>query len=160
MPVKIGLGGGCHWCTEAVFLHLKGVQKVAQGYLSSTPNHTSYSEGVIVEFLAHELPLEVLIYIHLLTHKSTSNHSRRDTYRSAIYCFSEIQQQEVTAVLKQLQSNFENPLITLVLPFGEFKESREQIQNYYFKNPDKPFCTRYIHPKIQLLQQQFGNFVK
>ena len=160
MLVSIGFGGGCHWCTEAVFQNFKGVQKVQQGYLSSNNKYTSFSEGIIVEYLAEKLPLKVLIHAHLLTHKSTSNHSRRETYRSAIYCYSNDQQKLVTTILNQLQLEFSKPIVTLVLPFKDFRESREEIQDYYTKNPNKPFCTKYIHPKLQLLQEEFSNFIK
>ena len=160
MLKKIGLGGSCHWCTEAVFQNLKGVARVHQGYVASTKKHISFSEAIIAEYLECDIPLEVLIHVHLLTHKSTSNHSRRDVYRSAIYYYTEEQQKEIFTILKKLQPTFKDPLITLVLPMKQFKYSREEIQNYYNKNPLKPFCTQYIHPKLKRLQKEFGNFVK
>jgi len=71
---RIALGGGCHWCTEAVFQSLKGVNRVEQGYVSSINENLSFSEGIIVEYYENKIPLEILIHIHLLTHKSTSKH--------------------------------------------------------------------------------------
>lgn len=85
---KIGFGGGCHWCTEAVFQNLKGVNHVAQGWIASDENNTAFSEAVVVEFNPPKINLKTLIEIHLATHKSTSNHSMRKKYRSAIYVFS------------------------------------------------------------------------
>lgn len=157
---KIALGGGCHWCTEAVFQNLKGVLSVKQGYIASVEKNSSFSEGIIIEYEEKEIPLKVIIEIHLLTHKSTTNHSRRHTYRSAIYTYSSDQESQVKQILKILQYNFEKIIITQVLPYQKFKPSRPAIQNYYQKNPEKPFCKRYIHPKLSLLQTQFANFVK
>ncbi|WP_411767285.1 peptide-methionine (S)-S-oxide reductase [Winogradskyella sp. A3E31] len=153
---KIALGGGCHWCTEAVFQSLKGVENVEQGYVASVDGNSMFSEAVIVHFNPQIISLNVLIEIHLHTHKSTVNHSMRQKYRSAIYTFSEIQKIESETILKNLQSKFDSELVTVVLPFSEFKASRKQIQNYYYDNPEKPFCERFINPKLIVLLQQFS----
>ena len=153
---KIALGGGCHWCTEAVFQALKGVTKVEQGYVASLDANTSFSEAVIIHFNEDVTTLSVLIEIHLHTHKSTSNHAMRDKYRSAIYYFSEAQKKESVDVLKGFRNAFEEEIITEVLPFSEFKASREAIQNYYKKNPEKPFCKQFINPKLKLLVNKFS----
>lgn len=156
---KIGLGGGCHWCTEAVFQSLIGVSKVEQGFVASTGDNSTFSEAVIVHFNSEEIALKILIEIHLHTHKSTFNHSMRTKYRSAVYVFSEAQKQQTEQLLKAFQNQFENKLITQVFPFQSFKESREQIQNYYYNNPEKPFCERFINPKLEVLLKQFSNYV-
>ena len=153
---KIALGGGCHWCTEAVFQSLKGVQHVAQGYVASTVDNTCFSEAVIISFNSEIIPLQTLIEIHLFTHKSTSDHSMRDKYRSAIYFFSEVQQKEVNAILQRLQLDFNDKLITKILPFSKFKPSRDEITNYYYKNPEKPFCRSFIEPKLKLLLSNYS----
>ncbi len=72
---KIGFGGGCHWCTKAVFQSLNGVNNVKQGWIASDGEAFAFSEAVIVEYNAKIIPLEVLIEVHLRTHKSTSEHS-------------------------------------------------------------------------------------
>ena len=92
--VRIGLGGGCHWCTEAVFQALAGVQRVEQGYIRAQPPADQESEGVILHFDPARIPLAVLIEVHLLTHASTANHALRHRYRSAIYSFDEVQAAE------------------------------------------------------------------
>ncbi|TYB79111.1 peptide-methionine (S)-S-oxide reductase [Bizionia myxarmorum] len=155
---KIAFGGGCHWCTEAVFQALIGVQKVEQGYVASTGKNSGFSEAVIVHFNADDILLNVLIEIHLYTHKSTSNHSRRDKYRSAVYFYSEAQKLQTWQIIESFQIDFNDKLITQVLPFSEFKASREDIQNYYQKNPEKPFCETFINPKLQLLLKQFSAY--
>ncbi|GHC53608.1 peptide-methionine (S)-S-oxide reductase [Ulvibacter litoralis] len=156
---QIALGGGCHWCTEAVFQSLKGVEKVEQGYVAATGEYSSFSEAVIVSFSAETISLQTLIEIHLYTHKSTSNHSMRTKYRSAIYTFSEAQQKEAKSSIEKLQKDFTQNLVTQVLSFSEFKASREAIQNYYQKNPNKPFCETFINPKLKLLLKQFSDHV-
>ncbi len=157
---KIAFGGGCHWCTEAVFQQLKGVSRVEQGFVASVNEYQSFSEAVIVHFNPSIIPLKILVEIHLYTHKSTSNHSMLSKYRSAIYYFTDEEKPELELLLKAQQVNFEAPLITKVLKFNQFEASREQITNYYKKNPNKPFCEIYIHPKLKLLQEQFSNYVK
>ncbi len=157
---KIALGGGCHWCTEAVFQSLKGVEEVQQGYVSSTGINNGFSEAVIVVYNKQLIPLETLIEIHLRTHQSMVNHSRRETYRSAIYIFNSLQKQFVKSILEKIQPKFKNTIITKVLAFKDFKASREEIRDYYIKNPQKPFCKKYIDPKLDLLKEEFTNFVR
>jgi peptide-methionine (S)-S-oxide reductase len=156
---KIAFGGGCHWCTEAVFQSLKGVEKVDQGWISSTEKNNAFSEAVIVHFNVQQIDLKTLIEIHLLTHKSTSNHSMRKKYRSAVYYFSQDQKKEVFKLIEKIQSNFENKIITKTLGFKGFKPSTEEFRNYYQTNPDKPFCKNYINPKLKLLINKFSNLV-
>ncbi|MHA6279768.1 peptide-methionine (S)-S-oxide reductase [Salinimicrobium sp. CAU 1759] len=150
---KIGLGGGCHWCTEAVFQAVEGVTKVEQGYISSDPPADDFSEAVIVHYLPKKVKLKRLLEIHLHTHNSTSNHSFRKKYRSAVYCFSSEPEKKAKEILEVLQKQFEEKLVTQVLNVREFKASRESIQNYYRKNPDAPFCKRYIEPKLMFLER-------
>jgi peptide-methionine (S)-S-oxide reductase len=147
---KIGLGGGCHWCTEAVFQSLLGVAKVEQGWISAREAE-AFSEAIIVHFDMEVLPLQVLIEIHLQTHSCTSDHSMRSKYRSAVYVFSEHQKKEVETVLVNLQPAFKIPLITKALFFKEFKENVEDYLSYYQRDPNKPFCRNVISTKLRIL---------
>lgn len=156
---KIGFGGGCHWCTEAVFQSLIGIEKVAQGFISSTDENSSFSEAVIVHFNTEVISLKTLTEIHLYTHKSTSQHSMRSKYRSAVYYFHEEQQKETEQNLYEIQCDFQEQIITKILPFRNFKESDELFQNYYYSNPEKPFCETHINPKLSLLLSQFKKVV-
>ena len=156
---KIGFGGGCHWCTEAVFQSLKGVEKVDQGFVASIGENHSFSEAVIVYFDAEEISANTLVEIHLHTHKSSSNHSMRDKYRSAIYAFSETQKEEAITILNDFQKQFDHKLITQVLSFKAFRPSADDFMNYYYSNPEKPFCKVYIQPKLRLLLQKFSKQV-
>ena len=156
---KIGFGGGCHWCTEAIFQCLHGVIKVQQGWISAVEAE-EFHEAVVVHFNSDIISLEKLIEVHLYTHNCTANHSMRDKYRSAVYTYNKMQHRDSANILKQLQKNFDNKLVTRVFGFKEFKMSPEPYQNYYLQNPDKPFCKTYIHPKLQMLLRRFPKNVK
>lgn len=157
---KIAFGGGCHWCTEAVFQSVIGVEDVNQGWAKSTENNNTFSEAVILHFNQDKVELQTLIHIHLLTHKSTRNHSMRKKYRSAIYYYTEDQKERSTNIINDLQSDFQDRIITKVIPFQEFKPSSEAFQNYYLQNPKKPFCEKYINPKLAVLLDRFKNHYK
>jgi peptide-methionine (S)-S-oxide reductase len=152
---KIGFGGGCHWCTEAVFQSIKGVNNVLQGYISSVGDAQEYSEGVIVMYNPKIVSLKTLFEIHLQTHESTSQHSFREKYRSAIYFYNDIDREVSEKHLKFLQPLFDEKIITKVLPFNTFKESRNEIKNYFIKNLEAPFCKTYIIPKLKKVEDIF-----
>lgn len=158
--IKIGLGGGCHWCTEAVFQKLKGVVKVEQGFIASSGENAGFSEAVLVYFNQAVISLERLILIHLHTHSSSSSHSLRDKYRSAIYTFSEEQEKLAGEILTKLQKSFSRKLITRVYPFEAFRPSQEEFRNYYLQDRNKPFCKTYIEPKLDILIKDFSADVK
>lgn len=157
---KIAFGGGCHWCTEAVFNALSGVIDVQQGFIRSTPPNDYFSEAVIVEFEPSQIPVQTLIEIHLRTHSSSSNHKMRKKYRSAIYTFSDDQAETASHALLQLQPEFDKPLITQVLSLEEFKPSANKFQNYFEKNADGQFCKTYIDPKLSMLRQKYKSVTK
>lgn len=149
---RIGFGGGCHWCTEAVFQSLKGVAKVEQGFIASLPPYEALSEAVIVHYDPAKISLSDLIAVHIDTHSSTANHRLRDKYRSAVYGFDEIQIAAAKAVLNETKSELGEALVTEVLAFATFRPSDEQYQNYYHSNRDKPFCKTFIDPKLNRLR--------
>ncbi len=153
---KIAFGGGCHWCTEAVFQSLTGVISVEQGFVASDGDHKSFSEAVVVTYKPGEISLKDLVLIHLFTHESTVQHSLRDKYRSAIYTLRKKDVEALEMMWPELQSEFSEPLITETLPLKEFKASHEMFHNYYYSNPEKPFCKKYIHPKLQMLRHRFS----
>lgn len=157
---KAGFGGGCHWCTEAVFQCLNGVEKVEQGFIASVGKASGFSEAVIVHFDPAVISLERLTLIHLHTHSSSSLHSFRKKYRSAVYTFSEEQEKQAGEILSGLQAGFSRKLVTKVLPFREFKASGEEFWNYYLQDRHRPFCQTYIEPKLKILSADFSEDVK
>jgi peptide-methionine (S)-S-oxide reductase len=155
--MRIGLGGGCHWCTEAVFQSVRGVEKVEQGFIRSLPPHHAWSEAVIVHFDPARIALDTLIEVHVRTHAATSRHSMREKYRSAVYAFDDAQVSKAKKALARLQEGFEEQLITLVLPFAAFRSSPPRLHNYYRSDPQRPFCQRHIDPKLALIRREFSH---
>lgn len=153
---KAGFGGGCHWCTEAVFLALKGVSVVEQGWIAPKDNEADFSEAVIVVYDRTIIPFETLIAVHLYTHSCTSEHSMRGKYRSAVYTFNDEDIDLAENAISSLQRDFDAPLITTVIPFGAFRLNKEEQLNYYFSDPGRPFCETYINPKLKRIREQFS----
>ena len=156
---KIGFGGGCHWCTEAYFQALKGVQKVEQGWISATFPNEDFSEAVIVHYNPNQISLATLIAIHLRTHAATKKHNFRKKYRSSVYVFDDT----ITETQQLIESNqpyFEQQIITQALAFQDFKLNSEKQLNYYKKNNQGVFCQRYIEPKLELIENQFATYFK
>lgn len=160
--MEIGFGGGCHWCTEAVFQALKGVARVEQGFISSTAPHDAFSEAVLVTYDPLVISTADLVEIHLRTHSSDSNHQFRDKYRSAIYyqCDndgnSSIDLLDLQAILAQHAKYSEKELVTQILLLVAFRPSNQRYKDYYLNNPEKPFCKTYIDPKLSLLREKYS----
>lgn len=156
---KIAFGGGCHWCTEAIFQALKGVDKVEQGWVNSQAPNQSFSEAVLVHYQPKLIDLKTLIEIHLLTHSSTSQHEMRSKYRSAIYYFNNTDKKMAMHYLKLLSTENAQNYITKAIPFVDFMLNEKQFLNYYKSNPNKPFCETYITPKLQKLMNSHSVYL-
>lgn len=152
----LGLGGGCHWCTEAVFASLRGVSDVQQGFIRSVTPNDAWSEAVQLTLDPQTMPLSVLLDIHLRTHASQSAHSMRGKYRSAVYVTDD--GDAVRKTLAELQSGFDRPIITQVLRLRDFRLNAPQFLDYYATDPTRPFCRTHIDPKLALLRREFGDY--
>lgn len=157
---QIGLGGGCHWCTEGVFQALRGVAGVDQGYLQSLPPADAWAEGVIVRFDPAVIDLATLVEIHLRTHSGSSGYSPNGRYRSAVYTFVADQSAIAAQVIADVAAERGEPSPTAVLPFVGFRSSEERFRDYYRTDPNRPFCRRYIDPKLQYLRRHFAAVIK
>lgn len=155
----IGLGGGCHWCTEGVFASLIGVSKVDQGWIAPQGSDSDYSEAIEVTYDSAVIDLQTLIKIHLYTHASSSNHSMRGKYRSAVYAYDDAQLTEAKEILKNLECDFGQPIITQVCLFSGFKKNKPELLDYFYSSPERPFCKTYIHPKLKLLIAEFSEHI-
>ena len=157
--IELAFGGGCHWCTEAVFQSLKGVFGVRQGWISHTGEEKDFSEAVLIKFNPEIISMEMLIKIHLDTHSSASNHAMRKKYRSAVYALSSESSNAVGHILTKCIKHYKKDICTQVLIMTKFKQNVE-YQNYYYTNPKREFCKRYIKPKLQLVMNQYAEYAK
>jgi len=160
MVARVGLGGGCHWCTEAVFQALRGVVQVAQGFIRATPPDDAFSEAVLVDFDPARITLDELIEIHLHTHACTSQHRLRGKYRSAVYVVSPAQAEAAAHSLGRCQRQFDEALVTQVLTFDGFRSSEPRFLNYFSAHPDKPFSVRYIQPKLARMRADYAMLMR
>ena len=156
MLENAGFGGGCHWCTEAVFRSLRGVTEVAQGFIAADPPHQAYSEAVSVTWDPDLIGFDDLIAVHLATHASMSQHKMRGKYRSAVYVKDDASAEQARRIIAELAEQTGSAFVTAVLPFRAFKASDKRYQNYYDRNREGPFCAAYIEPKLALLRQRFA----
>lgn len=157
---RIGFGGGCHWCTEAVFQALRGVDLVEQGFIASEAPDDAFSEAVIATFDPSVVKLADLIGAHLATHSSTSNHRMRGKFRSAIYTFDAAQAAEAQCILSWLTRQTGASFVTRVLPFRNFRISEPRFRDYYRTDPERPFCKVSIDPKLAELRARFPALIK
>lgn len=160
MISQVGFGGGCHWCTEAVFGSLAGVARIEQGFICSIPPADAWSEAVLVSFKPEVLDLDTLIDIHVQTHSAFSQHKLRGKYRSAVYFFNEVQARECRVSLACIQSAHDEQLVTQALPFSDFEASDQRFQSYFENDPERPFCRNYIMPKLKRLQESHADKLK
>ncbi len=161
MIEHVGFGGGCHWCTEAVFEALRGVTRVDQGWLAPLEDIDAFSEGVVVAFDDTQIELPTLVAVHLHTHSCTSSHALRSRYRSAIYALAADQAQRANAAIARLQTtDFDRPIITQVYRFGAFRGNQARYLHYAQRHPDQPFCERFIDPKLALLRERFATHTR
>lgn len=154
---KIGFGGGCHWCTEGVFQSLKGVLQVDQGFIQSEAPSDAWAEGVIVRFDPAIISLATLTEVHLRTHSANGSYSPDGRYRSAIYVFAADQHHETARVVAEFAQQSGGAARTKVLSLLGFKPSEARYQNYYRNDPGRPFCRRYIDPKLAYIRRHFAD---
>ncbi len=169
-------GGGCFWCTEAVFQLLKGVVSVMPGYTGGTvPNptyrqvcdgNTGHVEATQIIYDADVIDLKDLLAVFFSSHDPTTlNRQGNDVgtqYRSAIFYETPEQKEIVEAFIATLTADktFSNPIVTEVLPAETFYPAEDYHQNYFRNNEDQPYCQFVINPKVQKLREQYGRLLK
>lgn len=165
------LGGGCFWCTEAVFQRLKGVQKVVSGYMGglfANPSYreictgkTGHAEVILVEFDPEQISLEELFLVFFKTHDPTTlNRQGNDVgtqYRSVIFYADEAQRETAAKLMQQLETEqvFDAPIVTELSPASEFYPAEDYHQNYFNQNGYQPYCTFVIQPKLEKFTKEF-----
>jgi peptide-methionine (S)-S-oxide reductase len=166
------LGGGCFWCTEAVFQELRGVDRVLPGYAGGRrPNptyeevcsgSTGHAEVVEVVFDPAQISYEDILRIFLTTHDPTTlNRQGGDSgtqYRSVILYHSPAQQLTAQAVIRELEEQrvWGRPIVTEVAPFSVFYPAEEYHRNYFRRNPSAGYCQAIIAPKVSKFRKAYS----
>ncbi|TDS12108.1 peptide-methionine (S)-S-oxide reductase [Maribacter caenipelagi] len=162
------VGGGCFWCTEAVFQEVKGIHKVVSGYTGGKapgrPTYreicsglTGHAEVVQVTFDPTIISFEDILIIFMTTHDPTSlNRQGADAgtqYRSVIYFQNDEQEKKAKIVLNEMQAVYEKPIVTELSPLGIFYDAEVYHQDYYKNNSEQGYCQVVINPKLAKLRQ-------
>jgi peptide-methionine (S)-S-oxide reductase len=158
--VTIGFGGGCHWCTEAVFQPLEGVSEVRQGFIRSDGPDEAWSEAVEISFDPDRVSFAGdLIAVHLSTHASEADHKMRGKYRSAVYRYDAEQQNACATHIRDLAAEAEVHFVTRSLMHRGFKPSDSRFHDYY-KSTRTALCRTYIAPKLAKLRARHSALLK
>ena len=169
------LGGGCFWCTEAVFQKVKGVEKVVSGYAGGNvpgkPTYreicsglTGHAEVIQITFNADIISFEDILVIFMTTHDPTTLNQqgadRGTQYRSVIYYHNENQQKIAEEVLKQIQPYYSDKIETELSEIPVFYEAEQEHQDFYKKNQGFGYCSFVIEPKLSKLRKLHADKLK
>jgi peptide-methionine (S)-S-oxide reductase len=165
------LGGGCFWCLEAVFVELKGVERVESGYAGGTDPNPSYeqvcagitghAEVVQVTFDPQVISLREILEVFFTIHDPTTlNRQGADIgtqYRSAIFYHTPEQQAIATQVIAELNAAglWPAPIVTEVAPLTAFYRAEQYHQEFFQRNPDQLYCQYVIVPKVAKFRKQY-----
>ncbi|MBX9721119.1 MAG: peptide-methionine (S)-S-oxide reductase MsrA, partial [Candidatus Obscuribacterales bacterium] len=166
-------GGGCFWCTEAVFKMLKGVSSVLPGYAggkTENPTYMRVSEGdtghaevIKIDFDPALVSFKTLMTVFFASHDPTTlNRQGADVgtqYRSIILTTNETQEAEAKTFIAELNGSSEKgaPIVTEVVPLEKFYEAEEYHKDYYAKNKQtNRYCEIVINPKLEKVQKEFA----
>lgn len=162
---EIYLGGGCFWCTEAVFQEVTGVTEVDSGYSGGSVENPSYeevcsgrtghAEVVRIRFDPDIITLREILEIFFDTHDPTTlnrqGHDVGEQYRSVIFYVDNNQREVAQSLIRELTESkkFRKPIVTALEPFKNFYSSESYHKNYYRENEYAPYCTFVISPKLE-----------
>lgn len=162
------LGGGCFWCVEAVVQELKGVEKIVSGYTGGNApgkptyrevcsGRTGHAEVVQVTFDPEVISFKDLLTVFMTSHDPTTLNrqgaDRGTQYRSVIYYHNETQQKTAEAVIKDMASYYDGPIVTELSPLETFYEAEDHHQNYYRTHTSEGYCSAVITPKLAKLRK-------
>ena len=170
------LGGGCFWCTEAVFQRLEGVIEVRSGYaggLIENPTYrqictgtTGHAEVIQVVFNPEKISLETLLEIFWATHDPTTlNRQGADVgpqYRSSIFYLNDAQKEIAEKMKSELNKAgiFDAPIVTEITAFTNFYPAENYHQDYFNQNGMQPYCQFVVRPKVDKLKKYFADKLK
>ena len=170
---SIVIGGGCFWCTEAVFQDLQGVISVESGYSGGTPENahyravcsgmTKHAEVIKVNYDADVLPLEDILEVHFFTHNPTTFNQqgadRGPQYRSVIFYANEAEKSIAKkAIAEVAPTMWEDPIVTTLEPLERFYLAENYHQSYYNKMATRnPYCEVVITPKVAKFRAKYAD---
>ncbi|RNC85013.1 MAG: peptide-methionine (S)-S-oxide reductase [Winogradskyella sp.] len=169
------VGGGCFWCTEAVFQEVKGVEKVVSGYSGGTvpgrPTYrevcsglTGHAEVIQITFDANVISYEDILVIFMTTHDPTTLNrqgaDRGTQYRSVIFYNDDTQKEIAEIVIKELAPYYDNSIVTEITQLDTFFEAEQEHQNYYREHQSQGYCSFVITPKLNKLRQLHADKLK
>ncbi len=170
------LGGGCFWCTEAVFLEIEGVEKVVPGYSGGhvknptykqvTTGTTGHAEVIQVTFdpeaLTYREVLEVFFTMHDPTQLNRQGADVGTQYRSVIFYHSDEQKKTAEVFISEMNETniFNLPIVTKLEPFKEFYEAEDYHKNYYERNKNQGYSRFVIAPKLDKVEKKFKEMLK
>ena len=169
-------GGGCFWCTETIFKHLRGIKSVVSGYAGGTVENPTYeqvssgktghAEVTKIEFdpkiIAYPKLLEIFFAFHDPTTLNRQGGDVGSQYRSIILFTSPDQEIQARNYIKKLEDQkiYADKIVTEVKPLNKFFEAEESHQNYYDNNPLLPYCQVVISPKLAKIREKYAKLLK
>jgi peptide methionine sulfoxide reductase msrA/msrB len=167
-------GGGCFWCTEAVFQQLAGVESVTSGYSGGTAETANYdavcsgatdhAEVIQIIFNEEVISFEDLVRVHFYTHDPTTlnrqGNDRGPQYRSVIFYHDDAQKAAAEKVMAELKPEFKDPIVTELAPYEAFFKAEDYHQDFYKRNQNYPYCQVMIPPKLRKLREKYSNKLK
>ena len=168
-------GGGCFWCTEAVFKVLREVSSVRPGYAGGTTKNPTYeevsrgetghAEVIEIQYDPELVQYRDLLAVFFGSHDPTTlNRQGSDVgtqYRSVIFFTTPEQRDEAMSFIKEINnsSSLGDPLVTTVLPLRVFYEAEDYHRNYFANHPENPYCELVINPKLEKVGQHFAHLL-
>ncbi|MFZ6813869.1 peptide-methionine (S)-S-oxide reductase MsrA [Undibacterium sp. Rencai35W] len=165
------LGGGCFWCTEAVFQQIRGVQKVESGYSGGAVHNPTYeqictgrtghAEVVRLSFdpevISYRELLEIFFTIHDPTTLNRQGNDSGTQYRSVIYFHDESQKAIVQEVIAAMAAVWDDPIVTELTLAPMFYIAEEYHQNYFRQHPNQGYCSIVVAPKVAKARKLFAS---
>ncbi|MDP2704901.1 MAG: peptide-methionine (S)-S-oxide reductase MsrA [Patescibacteria group bacterium] len=168
-------GGGCFWCTEAIFKMLNGIVSVAPGYAGGEKENPTYdevcggttghAEVIRIEYDSEKISFRNLLTVFFATHDPTTrNRQGNDVgtqYRSIILYTDENQKKEAETFIRELNDSSEDgkPIVTEIRPLTKFFEAENYHKDYFARNKENPYCELVINPKLEKVQKEFAQLL-
>jgi len=172
----VTLGGGCFWCTQAVYEELRGVERAEAGYSGGTVENPTYkqvctgttghAEVVQVTFDPAVISLKQVLEVFFTVHDPTTlNRQGEDVgtqYRSVVFYRSEEQKRVAEQVIREFEAEkvYDKPFVTQVVPFKAFYKAEDYHQEYFENNPNQPYCQVVVSPKVEKFRKKFKSLLK